>query len=102
MPACPKCGAFVGEDGKHEPAQELLRTSNERDTAQKAHVELQWVVGGMRGEITKLQADRDVLEGRIKAATEALSRPVDTLQDGTLTDAVWRCDAALKILKGEP
>lgn len=33
MAACEKCGAFVGADGKWAPATELLRTSQERDTA---------------------------------------------------------------------
>ena len=35
MPACEKCGAHVGADGKWAPAEHLLRTSQERDTAVK-------------------------------------------------------------------
>lgn len=101
MPSCPKCTAYVDEDGRHAPAKHLLQTSNERDRAVAETGELRWAVGSMRGEITKLQSDAAALEARIKSAIETLSKPVDTLQDGTLTDAVWRCDAALKILKGE-
>ena len=57
MPACEKCGAHVGADGKWAPAEHLLRTSQERDTAVKAAVELRWSIGGMTGEIAKAKAD---------------------------------------------
>lgn len=97
MPACEKCGAHVGEDGKWAPAAQTLALSNERDKAVRDGVELQWVVGGMRGEITKVQLDCEEKNKAMRRAIELLTAKPHSPPGSVAWAAVVE---AIDILKG--